>query len=190
MPKTVIIVLNIISATPIIFYPVMFVSALMVFAVPGVTKSATGLVSGVSMLLYPVLVVVGIILSRKYNSVIWAVVACIPIIVMVGFMVKNIINNSKVPYTQTNVLDNAVFKYTYNGKEVDVEYFTNINNTINIDESTKSVSSYETEPGVPGGVETHYNAKNNKTGMSYIYSEYSSNGGLNNIFDITLVNSK
>ncbi len=96
MKKVMITVLNILSALPIIIYPILLATSIMVFAVPGVTKSVTGLVTGFSMLLFPIVIVVGIILSRKYNSVAWAVFACIPLIVFVGVLIKNTISNRNV----------------------------------------------------------------------------------------------
>ncbi len=93
MKKIMINVLNVLSALPIIIYPILLVTSIMVFAVPGVTKSATGLITGFSMLLFPVVIVTGIILSRKYNSITWAIIACIPLIVFAGVLIKNTILN-------------------------------------------------------------------------------------------------
>jgi hypothetical protein len=63
--------------------------------------------------------------------------------------------------------------------------FLEFKSKLTIDQSSKTTSNFEEEPGVPGGTEVHYNAVDKKTGEKYQYSEYEITGGVQRTFTIT-----
>lgn len=78
MHKTIILILNIIAASPIVIYPVMLFTSIMVFDAPGSENSYGKIFTALLMIGFPILIGVCIFLSQKYHSLVWALVACVP----------------------------------------------------------------------------------------------------------------
>jgi len=82
-------ILNILAVIPMVLYPVLLATSIMTFSMPTTDNPVKKMFLGFAMLLFPVLIVVGIVLSRKYNSIIWAIIACIPLIILMLLLIKN-----------------------------------------------------------------------------------------------------
>jgi hypothetical protein len=67
--------------------------------------------------------------------------------------------------------------YRINGASVSYEEFLALKNNVTIDQDSKTSSEYESEPGVPGGSETTFQARDTRTGKKYVYTEAVSTGG-------------
>jgi len=95
MPKNLLTILNIISASPIIIYPILFLSSFMILGVPGSGKPTTAIVMAWLWLSYPVFILILIFLSRKFRSLPLALIACIPFILMFAFAMIALVNEIK-----------------------------------------------------------------------------------------------
>ena len=95
MQKNLLTILNIISASPIIIYPVLFLSSFMILGVPGSGKPTTALVMAWLWLSYPVFILVLIFFSRKFRSLSLALIACIPFVFMFVFAMIALVNEIK-----------------------------------------------------------------------------------------------
>ncbi len=80
MKKIIITIVNIISATPILFYPFSFIAGIMIFDAPGSGESILNWGGFFASVLYPLFIVAFIILSRKNNSLSLASIALIPLL--------------------------------------------------------------------------------------------------------------
>jgi hypothetical protein len=95
MPKNLLTILNIISASPIIIYPILFLSSFMILGVPGSGKPSKAIVMAWLWLSYPVFIVVLIFLSRKFKSISLALIACVPFVFMFAFAIIALVNEIK-----------------------------------------------------------------------------------------------
>jgi hypothetical protein len=84
---TVITILNIIAAIPVIAYPAALPAGIMMFDAPGSTKSITAWAFFLFSVGYPLFIALLIVFSRKYESVLLAGLALIPLCVFVYFFV-------------------------------------------------------------------------------------------------------
>lgn len=95
MQKRLLTIINIISVIPLLIYPVLFLSSLMVFEVPGSGKVTSAMVMAWLWLTYPLFIALFIFLSRKFKSISLALVASIPFLFMVAFSVKALMDEMK-----------------------------------------------------------------------------------------------
>lgn len=80
MKKNVITIINIISAIPILIYPLFFAFSVMIFDPPGSFQSVSHWVEFFVSVTYPIFIIVLIIFSRKKNSLSLALIALIPLL--------------------------------------------------------------------------------------------------------------
>ena len=92
MQKRLLTIINIISVIPLLIYPVLFLSSLMVFEVPRSGQVSSAMIMAWLWLTYPLLIGLFIFLSRKFKSIPLALVASIPFLFMVAFSIKALID--------------------------------------------------------------------------------------------------
>lgn len=80
MKKIIITIINIISATPILLYPIVFATSGMIFDAPGSGELISNWIGFFAFITYPIFIVLLIINSRKKNSLPLALVALIPLL--------------------------------------------------------------------------------------------------------------
>ncbi len=86
--KTAIIIISAISCLPLFIYPVILGISVMVFDSPGSEKLLWTNLLFYFMLGYPLLIALGIFLAYKLNSVWFALMAAIPLVLFVFVVVK------------------------------------------------------------------------------------------------------
>jgi len=82
MKKVIIMFVNVISAFPILIYPVILITSPMIFDAPGSGESVSNWIGFFALMSYPLFIIVFILLSRKKNSLILALVALIPLLLL------------------------------------------------------------------------------------------------------------
>ncbi len=87
-------IINIISASPILLYPLFLGTSIMVFDAPGSGKSFWSVATALIVVGFPLFIGLFIFLSRKYSSNWLALVACIPLIFLIyTLFVQNFLDN-------------------------------------------------------------------------------------------------
>jgi hypothetical protein len=81
--KIMITIINIISAIPILIYPFILIAGVMSFDAPESGKSLVAWFVFVASIGYPLLIIAFIFLSQRYNSTSLALIALIPLLVLV-----------------------------------------------------------------------------------------------------------
>lgn len=114
MNNMTIFVLNIIAASPIIIYPVMLLTSIMVFDAPGSENSIGKILTAFLMVGFPILIGICIFLSQKYNSIVWALVACIPFVFLFHTLfIKDFIINKRHEKAAQEVIKNLSQDFIY-----------------------------------------------------------------------------
>lgn len=79
-------IINIISLIPLLFYPMLFVSGVMIFDSPGSTKSLTAWLVFLASVGYPFIIGLFVFLSIRYKSFLFALLGILPLIIIVYFL--------------------------------------------------------------------------------------------------------
>ncbi len=81
MSNKTITIINIVSILPILLYPFIFIAGAMSFDAPGSIQSIGPWVIFLISTLYPIFIVSFVIASRKYQSLLLALIATIPFLI-------------------------------------------------------------------------------------------------------------
>ncbi len=114
-------IINVISALPILLYPALLITGIMSFDAPSSGRAISAWVLFIFSIAYPLVILALIFLSRRYDSLSLALIALIPLIVLVyvffvsgGTAQKNSFNTLKKDY----VCDSSSF-LSLGGNETD-----------------------------------------------------------------------
>jgi len=83
MKKNIITAINLISFVPILLFPFILLAGSMAFDAPGSEKSILAFTVPLILIGYPIFIIVFIVLSRKKNSLLLALVALIPMLFLI-----------------------------------------------------------------------------------------------------------
>ncbi len=81
-----IIIINIVSLVPVLFYPMFFISGVMMFDFPSSSKSITAWSVFLLSVGYPLIIILLVFLSIRYKSFLFALLGLLPLIIILYFL--------------------------------------------------------------------------------------------------------
>lgn len=93
--RVLIIVLNCIAGLSLLMYPLILMAGIMGFDAPGSERSGVMQLIFLVILLSPIIIVASIVLSWTRQSMMWAVVGCIPVVIFLVFLGSEFLRSSR-----------------------------------------------------------------------------------------------
>jgi hypothetical protein len=93
--KVLIIILNCIAGLSLLMYPLILMAGIMGFDAPGSERSGVMQLIFLAILVSPILIVVSIVLSWMRQSMVWAIIGCIPVAICLVFLGSELLRSSK-----------------------------------------------------------------------------------------------